>query len=525
MAEGMAEVKTLSKQPRFADKDGAEQVWRLIVSSWERSDELPPWGSDRRPEWLRKFVRSEPILAGATSSMCSKAVALDWQVTGGRRLAREAQDLLANGETIFATAGGGMRVGDGNGWDFLLDRWLQDYYATDLGGVLELAREGEAGRVAGLYNLDSASLRLTGNIQYPLRYYPTVGKSDSVPLRQMDFTRIVDLPSAEETRYGLGLCAVSRALNASKVLMALYRYDEERLADMPMPGIMAVNGITMEQVQEAFRLYRATRENKQQVVFKDLLWLAAQGSTLQQIGVNFTSFASLPEGFNREEVITLYVYTLALAFGVDPREFWPVSQGPLGSGKEAEVQAQKARGKGFGRMVSAVERAINWDVLPSGLEFKFDLMDSEDDLLRANIQATEIANIRKLWEPTMAGPGIIETEEARRLLVERGVLPDWAAPEEEEITVHGSADVDKETRRQGNKETGEEDWTVYLGAVVDRKVRGMVEKARLGPGEDLVAVSKNGDLVTLWSPRFISIPAYNWPGVEVPAVLGPLTSK
>ena len=65
------------------------------------------------------------------------------------------------------------------------------------------------------------------------------------------------------------------------------------------------------------------RESKEQVTFKGLLWLAAQGSPINPIDAKLTSFASLPEGFDKEKTITLYVYTLSLDFGVDVREFWP----------------------------------------------------------------------------------------------------------------------------------------------------------------------------------------------------------
>jgi len=93
----------------------------------------------------------------------------------------------------------------------------------------------------------------------------------------------------------------------------------------------------MPEVQAAFDLYDAARAMKKQTVFKNILWFASQTASLGQIKVDVTPFSTLPEHFNKEQAIQTYVATLALDFGTDVREFWPFSQGPLGSGKEADL--------------------------------------------------------------------------------------------------------------------------------------------------------------------------------------------
>ncbi len=457
-------VNTLSRQPRFSETrgdsgSGSAFFWTFMESLSGRQDAVPHWGQPGRPASLRRVVREEPILSGAVATIVSKAAALDWQIIGGRNRVGRYHALLGEAE-------------DGAGWPMLLDPWLQDYLTVDLGGVLELAREGQNGPVAGLYHLDASRLALTGNVQAPLTYSPSAGKGRPMPLRPLDFSRIVDLRSPDETRRGLGLCAVSRALKASQLLMALYRYEEEQLSDLPPQGVAAVTGLTMAELAEAYDLYETKRKSKEELTFKGVLWLAAQSNPLQQIDVNLTPFSTLPSHWNRNEIVTQYIYVLALDFGVDPREFWPVSQGPLGSGKEAEIQAEKAKGKGFGQLIAKIERAINWDILPAGLEFAFDLRDSEDDLLRVRIQAQFVQNVRQMWEPAMAtGAGLITAEEARRLLAEQGVLPEWAGA---------------------------------LGDVVIETIAAKAARAELGRGEDLVAINRAGDMTRLWPPRHYS---------------------
>jgi len=503
---------TLSKQTRLAQtKDITSWLWTY----WDTAlTDFPAWGSAERPARLREAARSEPILSGAVSSMSSKVVSMDWQVTGGRSKVHRFQPVLAEAE-------------DGRGWNFWLDRLIGDYLQTDLGGIGELGREDKNGPVEGIYNLDSARCHLTGNVNYPLRYAPYVAGGDEVALRPDDYMHIVDMPSSDETRFGLGMCAVSRALKAANVLLALYNYEEQRLSDMPLPGVAAVTGMTMQEVKDAFALYKAQAKDKGQTTFKSLLWLAATQSSLAQIKVDLLSFASLPDGFDKQQTVTLYVYTLALDFGVDVREFWPASQ--TGATKaEAEVQANKAKGKGLGRMVASIERAINWSIMPEGVEFLFDQRDSEEDLLRESIREKAFIGIRRLWEPASGTMGLLTTDEARRLLVEGGFLPAWIA-QSSELSLSGmSTDMTQEvlaTTPEGLTQGvpipggGVPTLPEIQGAVgkqLDSAILEKAAKARLAPGEDLIAMKHNGDTQTLWSSRSYFYPVSNWPSRRPP---------
>jgi hypothetical protein len=516
------EVKTLSVQPRYGRTTDAAVAYYWTFFERALQDELPVWGDVSRTAFMRDFVDKEPIIGGAVSSMISKVVSLDWEIIGGRNKAQRNQEMLA-------------QAADGVGWSTVLESWLYDYWTSDLGGVLELGHPSEKDdRVAGVYNLDAARLTLTGNMLSPLVYTAATGKV--ARLKQRDFTRIVDMPSPDETYFYLGHCAATRAYKAAKVLMMMYQYEEERLSDLPPQGIASVTGITETELTAAMALYDARRKSKNQLTFKGLLWLVSTMSPLNQIDVKLTPFSQLPEHFNKEQTVNMYVNTLALDFGVDVREFWPMSMGPLGSGAEAQIQAAKAKGKGFGMALAKIERAINWNVLPEGLEFRFDNQDSESDMLRETIRYQTIKNIVSLYipePPTPAAPpgleqgtpgpeggvppegeqqganvlmaalsgiqpdqqvqpnqqarqkqqgdaevplttppgpqsiSIITRDEARRLLVELGALPEWVIP-------------DANTTVSGDSNTPEER-----------------AKAFLRPGEQLVSVRRNGELSIL----------------------------
>ena len=518
---------SLSQQPRLSN---VEETFPYLLSLWQHSDDLPAWGTQGRIAKLREYVRSEPILSGAFSSMVQKACSLDWQVIGGRNRIKRYQELLAEAE-------------DGKGWQNTLSPFVQDYWGTDLGGSWELARKTRNGPVEGIYNLDAECLGLTGSILYPYRYTPKLlsgklSKKDTIKLRSTDIARSVDMPSADETRYTMGFCAVSRAIRASKVLLALYNYEEEKLTDMPMPGLVTVTGLTMGEVADAFALYQAHRDSKNQAIFKGLLWLAAQTSPGMQIDAKLVSFAGLPENFDKDQTFSLYIYTLALVWGVDAREFWPATQSGATKG-EAEVQSQKAKGKGFGQMLSGVERTINWSVLPDGVEFGFDRRNEGDDMAREMWRGQIIKNVRMLWEPP-AGKGVvagmIDTEEARRILVELQALPDWISPSDT-VTLHsldravGSEEVHpmpdilkqekpkpppapivQKVDGSGNqlnpadgknqpKGTTPPALQKYVRAATDAKIAQKAMRANLDRNEDLASANLAGDIVTLWTSR------------------------
>jgi len=493
-------VETFSRQPRTKLK---KDQTSFFFTGWERErpDEVPKWGQARRNLYLREFAKTEPILSGAVFSMVSKMVSSDWKIVGGRNRVSHFHDILSGAE-------------DGKGWGYFIDRAVQDYICTDMGAIVELGRE-PGGPVAGIYNIDSCRAQLTGNVEYPLVYSPVNG--GEIRLAAQEFSRVVDLPSSDESRNGLGFCAVSRALKVAKVLLALYNYEEERLKDLPPQGIASITGLTQDEVQSAFDLYDAKRISKEQTTFAGLLWFCALDNPLQQVAVKLESFASLPEHFDRDQVTTLYVFTLALDFGVDAREFWPASQ--AGATKaEAEVQASKAKTKGPGRLYSSLERMINYDIMPPGIDFTFVKKDAEESMSTEVLREVQIRNIRALWNPASfteelsddeiaqrdeaqqeaqnaqsqgegqegqarvqavapAQPmqktvqkGMITTDEARRLLVEIGALPEWVS-------------------RSG-----------------DEAAQYSLETKGLGPGEELVEMNRKGDFTVLRKSVAYSFP-------------------
>ncbi len=382
-----------------------DEVFHFMSDAAHLGDDLPAHGSAERDRLLRKIWKTEPILAGAVSSMVQKMISLGWSLTGGRNRVAKFSDVLVNAE-------------DGAGWVTFLSKLVQDYLTQDIGGFFELGRATPEGAITDLYNLDAGMMRLTGSRNYPAIYQQGRG-GRPVPMGRDDFVHMSSLPSPAEGMNDTGFCAVSRAIKAAKLLMSLHTYDEEKLLNMPPKGIASITGLSATAVRAAIKQYNSDRAVAGNLTFPGVLWLA--GAATDEIKVNMTPFSTLPENFDREVIVTLYVYTLALAFGVDAREFWPATV--TGATKaDALIQAQKAKGKGPGELISSMERAINFKVLPPGVFFEFAFQDDEEDRLAAEIAGMRIDNVSSL-----VSSEILDQEQALRLLVAQRVLPETFA--------------------------------------------------------------------------------------------------
>jgi hypothetical protein len=491
---------TASVQPRFAiDEDAIDRAAGYLLT-WiqqRKEDVIPEWGSSDRAAYMDEFIRGESILAGALSTMVSKVVSLDFKVVGGRNRAAAGHELVS-------------LANDGMGWDSFISMYAQDYWATDLGGVAELGygNDSYTGAVKGIYNLDSHRCTWVKN---HIIYNPVEAPGRSVKLKPEQFMRIVDMPSPREAHFGLGYCAASRAMMSARVLWMLHRYEQERLSDLPPQGIVTASGITMPELEEAMQLFKNKELSKNNLIFKGVLWLASTMSPQSNVDVKIVPFSTLPEHFDRRDLVSTYIATLALDFGVDVREFWPMSAGPLGSATEAQVQAEKAKGKGFGRAISSIERAISWNLLPEGVDFSFDNTDSEGDLLAEQIRATKINNVRALWTPAtfdaMGQPyAIITRDEARRLLVELEALPSWVSLSDTDVVLHSTSTGDTGPQPDAADVASTAAATTLLE---NKALQEATQKAQLGPGEPYVSINKSGRVDVLWSTRTYSIPSPN----------------
>jgi hypothetical protein len=439
----------------------------------DRLSKIPDYEDPSRDIYISDIWRQEPILAGAVYSMTAKMTAMRWTVTGKRKRAMAAAQIFAEAAHM-----------DGYDWGGFIASTAADFYTTNRGVFWETPRIGNPlyGKLAELGHIDSLACNLTGNRDFPMLYdSETVGQV--IRFKRGEYIHFASLPSPRERHLGQGFCAVDRAYRALKLLIAVHNYDDEKLNNLPPEGIASVSGLTMEEFNDAVALWKNQRKQDNSLTFPQVLWLIGS-SPGAEVNVNISGFSQLPESFDREQVVTHYISTLALDFGVDAREFWPISSGSLGTASESEIQHLKAKGKGPGEFISTVERHLNGE-LDDDTQFAFDTQDIGEDMTRAAYAKAMIDAYYPLFTGTPAGkskasPGgkpnteatpnpeeiplsdasgqamsaagpaaggpeqVISKDDLLRILADHHVIPEWMMNDKREMVLDTSIHISKE---------------------------------------------------------------------------------
>lgn len=446
-------------------------------------DDLSSWWSERRERDLHEFwmLPGNDILQGAVGSLVKKFRAMNWGLEGPSRIINRYQAALA--EADF-----------GQGWSHCFGKVIQDYLVHDKGAFIELIGKGDPsgpieGPVMGMAHLDSMLCQLTGDPVYPAIFNnPKTGKPHKLHATRV--IHLVDMPSPNETMNNVGFCAVSRVISSSQVLLKLARYKNEKLSDLPAAGLLLLNNIMPAKWEETQADYEQGRRRLNQQLWANIMTLFGLDPA-QPVSADFISFANLPDQFNELEATNIYVNIIALAFGVDSREFWPVSQGVLGTAREVTIQAQKAKGKGIGDIISTVERAINWKILPPSVTFAFDFQDDDEDEQQAAIIERKTKTILAMWLPpsgqelAVGAVAPVSRSEIRQMLADN--VP-YFKPDFLEVDV--TDEVERtDTEREVEKEFGPVVWMDNKGQV--KRPRRLGQEKRVDIDTVLERVEEN----------------------------------
>lgn len=429
-----------SKQPRFSQVNPSKffsSIFRFIDADVQGE---PEYGDRTRDTWLSKIWRKEPYLAGVLSSVTSIDKNRGFTITGGRNQVKRIIDLLHN-RFFFAP--------DLSGWRVAFGGSALSYYTSDLGSITEVARlNSSTGPLDSLYFTDPAKCWLSGNISKPLRY--NGGNGDIQQWSNDDYFRITSMPATNEELYGLGFCALSRCLELAKIMIGIYQYDNEMLLNRAPRGLLLLKGITQEQWEDAMSTRIARLEGDEKTYYGAVHVLATLDPGVE-IEAQLTALSSLPAEFDQQTFTDLLMYGYALCFGYDPREFWPVSSGALGTATETETQHRKAGGKGgLDFPLGFSEKLMSDNMLPPTIQFEFEERDLDGELANAEAEQAKADVVMGLYESGLKeGAPLIDREEARILLAENSLIDaEWTENLEETVATDTEDDVIRSQRTQ-----------------------------------------------------------------------------
>jgi len=411
-----------SQQPRFTDSATAARfAWTQLRNAWSKDSLLtiPNYSEDSRTldKWLSDFWRTESLLSGVVSNVVSIDKNRGWTLTGGRNQVSRFTRVLRN-------------VENGAGWRIFASKQSESYWTTNMGCVTEIGRLGDQGPMGALYHADPTRCRLTGDANAPLEYFPSTDK------RQVwspeDYFRTSSLPSIQDQFHDLGYCAVMRALQFAVLMVAIFRHDREMLFSLMPKGLLLMKGISETDWETAMQTNKELLTAKEREFFAGLsiFFSGMEGD----VDAKLVSLSQLPHNFDMESWTNMLMYGYALVFGYDPREFWPVSGGSLGTGRESEIQAIKASGKGGLDWALSFQDNLQRE-LPPTLLFEFEQRDeageaAEYEAIKAYAEAVNAmaAPASNMDAPTLS------SEQRRILYAEKGFIPEEWTITEEDVT-------------------------------------------------------------------------------------------
>lgn len=366
---------------------------------------LPQWGSVACDRMLRQFdyAQHNALWAGAKSIWKQQFLSTPYEISGGRNATYKWQDIFF--EADF-----------GEGYDFMMEKALDDLLVTNRGMFLEIVSYGNPdeplksdARVLGLNHLDALRIYFTGNREYPYVYYSEVTNEP----HRLHYTRVIHLaynPSADTKAWGIGKSPLYDAMTTVNAQILLGRHQNELLSDLPPPGIILFENIRGEDVQAAMRMFEQQKRRDGEAVYSAPLQLEGKNPEAPA-KMTFVPLATVPPDFDYEKYMRTHVNLLALNLQLDPQDVWPLTGQALGTGTQSKILATKTQNKGPGYWLTRMTREWN-KVLPRSLEWKYKAPNAEQDLQTAQIAQT--------WMTGIIVPGVtagtLTHDEARQLL-------------------------------------------------------------------------------------------------------------
>lgn len=412
LGESVEQVHRRSKQTPEPDKF-FQSVYR-----WTKKMEMlePTWGATRgdfvdnriRDEWLMAVAREEPHLGSVLSTAVTMDANRQYRLIGGRnqvnRFVKRFQDF-----------------DNGQGFRTLQEFNAYNYYATDLGAIVEIETQGKKGPLLNLYHTDPTRFRLGRK---------RILKYDGQTIWQPEqYYRLASQKTTQDKYNQLGYCAVSRCIKLAQTMLAIVTHNLEKLGHIAPKGILFIQAedLTQESWEEAMEARKAVYiTNTGNQYYDEVVTIvdrAAKGDLL--------ALSQLPDGFDTFMFTDYMLKAYALAFNRDVRAFWSLNSGNFGGGTEATLQSEKATYGGAAEFVLASQEQIQW-LLPDSLLFEYEVDDTRGKFQKAEVNQLLIMAAKDLVEIGL------DSEKCLQWLAEQGVIPaEWTSEAENDVAENG----------------------------------------------------------------------------------------
>lgn len=367
-----------------------------------KRDLLPTYGTLECDIALRMihYTQQNSLVGSAVQLCVEKYLSIPHEISGGRNLTFQWQDLFADAEF-------------GEGYDVLMSKGYVDYLTLNRGMFLELVSYGnpdtpiqEGAKILGINHLDALRVTFTGNREWPYLYLSEWGGG----LHRMHRTRVIHVarqPSPNTLLFGMGKSSLYDSIGVANSQILLGRHQNELLSDLPPPGIVIFNNVKPEQVEQAMEQFEYERVRDGQNMYRAPLRMESMNPE-QPSTVSFVPLATVPENFDYKQFMDIHVNMTALAFGLDPQDLWPLTGSAIGTGAQSRVLATKTDVKGPSYFANIMTPIWNFRVLPTSLEWKYKAQNPEQD--------RQTADIAQVWTGVVNTAAFMTTDEKRQMM-------------------------------------------------------------------------------------------------------------
>jgi hypothetical protein len=396
----------------FEAQDYTTSVGGTSILSWmvRAGELLPRWWSRARDKTLSAFWKDANHMAIAVYNSQSKLVGIPFRIVARNPNISEHVDRAENLTYLY-------HIGSefGKSWDVAYSKFIEDLLTQDNGAFMEIIGDGPAGggivgTPFGVRHLDSWFCERTGDPEFPVKYIGEDGKRYKIHYSRVIMTS--QMPSSRRDMYGVGMCAVSRSFDIAQNLLDITRYKQERLGSRPANQIIVGKGITGEQIMQAFAAGEEESSNRNHSRYSRTVAIGSENPDIDLTKLELNHM----EPFDEETSMTLGMFAVAAAFGMDATELWPTGSGSTNRA-DSSLRRMRSRGKLPAQTTSELKKQLDFKLVPPYLEVVFDFRDDEEDQQRALIK-----DIRARNRERDLGAGAVDIRTARQMMLNDGDL-------------------------------------------------------------------------------------------------------
>ena len=369
-------------------------------------EHVPPYWSRARDQALAEFWQDGAYLSGIMGAASAKLTNIPLVVE-----ARNPNVTSHVNQAAEMTERFNFASEFGQGLYAAMDMYNQDLLGEDNGGFLEVIGGGKVdgpivGPVISTRHIDSQMCVRTGNVEFP------VNVSENGKLYQLHRTRVMFSslhPSSRKKHNKVGYCAVSRSIEIAHALTTMLNYRNEKMGSRPKSMMLVGQGVSGEELIAAFAVADQIMDSLGLTNFAQIVAIGGGKDTAVK-KVDLNTF----EPFNEEIQLTLGMHYLALAWGLEPAEIFPVRGSSMAS---EQVALQRSRGKLPTIYKRDVIAQMGYKMLPLHLKLVAQHTDSI-----ADHQVAVIDDIRARTSHRNLQSGATTTQAERQRMLETGSI-------------------------------------------------------------------------------------------------------